>query len=340
MPGGGWEAGLSASTIYDVARRAGVSISTVSLAFNNPVRVTQSTLDRILAAADELSYLPKTEAVTRARRGVGRIGVMAPFTSYPSFARRLNGILRATRDLPWEIVVYDQGSAAATSPTLSTIPLTRRLDGLVIMSLPVDPKVAHRLVEQKLPTVLVDLEHPNFSSVAIADAEGGRIVAEHLHARGHTRLGCVTERKKGQPATLPQEARLDTFRSTLAGFGTQLPDSRIRRVDYGVEPARRAAHELLDLPEPPTAIFAHDDLIAVGVLKAARERGLRVPDELAVVGFDDSDVAEPLGLTTVRQPLEESGTIAIQTLLDQLSDPDRSMRHIVLRLTLVERDTT
>lgn len=327
------------STIYDVARRAGVSISTVSLAFNNPARVAHATLNRVLAAADELAYLPKAEAVTRARRNVGRIGVMAPFTSYPSFARRLNGVLDATRELPWEIVVYDQGSGAATSPTLATIPLTHRLDGLIIMSLPFEDKVAQRLIERQMPTVLVDVEHPNFSSVAIADAEGGHLVAEFLHQRGHWRFGCISELKQGQNLILPPEGRLNGFRRRLIDLGCSLPDSHVRHVPYGVEPARQATLELLDLPEPPTAIFAHDDVIAAGVLKAAREKGVRVPTDLAVVGFDDSDIAEPLGLTTVRQPLEESGTIATQTLLDQVLDPSRSLRNTVLRLTLIERDT-
>ncbi|MFC0534213.1 LacI family DNA-binding transcriptional regulator [Phytohabitans kaempferiae] len=327
------------ATIYDVAKLAEVSPSTVSLALNNPGRVKPSTLQRILQVADEIGFVPKTEAVTRARRGVGRLGVMAPLTSYPSFGRRLNGVLRATRDSSWEIVVYDQESAAVTSPTLAMIPLTRRLDGLIIMSLPVDDVVAQRLVTQQLPTVLVDTQHSLFSSVAIDDGEGGRLVAEYLLERGHERFAFVSEEKRGQRGHLRPEARLEAFRKTLAGAGLDLPDSHVRHVSYMVEGGRRAAHELLNLPVRPTAIFAHDDILASGVLMAARDRGLRVPEELAVVGFDDADVAEPLGLTTVRQPLEESGELAAQILLGQLATPGRSVHQTTLRLSLVVRSS-
>jgi len=328
------------STIYDVARRAGVSISTVSLALNSPGRLRRSTLDRVLAAADELAYVPKAEAVTRARRGVGRIGVMAPFTSYPSFGRRLNGVLKATRDMPVEIVIYDQQSAAVTSPSLSSIPLTRQLDGLIIMALPLDEVVAQRLIQHKLPTVLVESEHPGFSSISIDDAEGGRLVAELLLRRGHTRVGCVIEQKRGQRRTLPAEARLVAFQRTLAAAGHPLPDVAIRHVPYGMEPARVAAADLLDQPDRPTAIFAYDDVLATGVLRAAREHGLRVPEDLAVVGFDDSELAEHLDLTTVRQPLEESGEVAIRTLLGHLADPSASLQRTTLGLSVVERSTT
>src|SRR5262245_36250934 len=149
--------------------RAGVSISTVSLALNTPGRVKPATLSRILDAADELDYVPKAEAVVRARRGVRRIGVMAPFTSYSSFGRRLNGVMAALRDQSWEIVVYDQESAASTLPSLASIPLTNKLDGLVVMSLPIDDTIAERILRQNLPTVLVEVRRRGFSSVTIDD---------------------------------------------------------------------------------------------------------------------------------------------------------------------------
>lgn len=328
------------STIYDVARRAGVSISTVSLALNSPGRLKRSTLDKVLAAADELAYVPKAEAVTRARRGVGRIGVMAPFTSYPSFGRRLSGVLKATRGTSLETVIYDQESAAVTSPSLSSIPLTRQLDGLVIMALPLDDAVAERLIQHKLPTVLVESEHPRFSSISIDDAEGGRLVAQLLLRRGHTRLACVIEQKRGQRRTLPAESRPVAFQRAVAAAGHPVPPSRVRYVSYGMEPARAAAAELLALRDPPTAIFAYDDVLAAGVLRAARDAGVRVPEDLAVVGFDDSELAEHLDLTTVRQPLEESGALAVRTLIDQLADPPAALRRILLGLSVVQRSTT
>lgn len=331
--------GAVAATIYDVAQRAKVSISTVSLALNTPGRVRPETLRRILDAADQLEYVPKAEAAVRARRGVGRIGVMAPFTTYPSFARRLNGMLRALHDKQWEVVVYDQESAAFTLPSLASLPLTTKLDGLVVMALPLEDSIAQRILRQNLTTVLVEVRRPGFSSVTVDDADGGRLAAEHFLSRGHTRLGFVGERKRTPHVVLPAEARLTAYRETLAAAGHPLSDRDTTAIPHDLDAACAAAHELLDQPDRPTAIFCHDDVLAGGVLKAARQRGLQVPKDLAVIGFDDVDIAAHLGLTTIRQPLEESGEIAAQTLLAQLTSPGRSIQHITLPVSLVERET-
>lgn len=326
------------STIYDVAAKAGVSISTVSLVLNAPGRVKAQTLERVLSAIDELEFVPKSEAVTRARRGVGRIGVIAPFSTYPSFARRLNGVLAATRGESCEIVVYDQESAATS--TLASLPLTRRLDGLIVMSVPFGDEIAERLLQQQLTTVLVEFERPGFSSVTIDDVTGGRMAAELLLRRGHTNFGFVGEAHHTRPYVLQSDARLAGFREALTAHGLELPENHIRRVEHTVQAGKAAAADLLDLPTRPTAIFAHDDILAAAVLQVARSRQLSIPEDLAIVGFDDSDIAEHLGLTSIRQPLEESGQVATETLLSQLANQRRSLQHITLKLSTIERDTT
>jgi DNA-binding LacI/PurR family transcriptional regulator len=328
-------------TIYDVATAAGVSISTVSLALNTPERVSRTTRDRVLLAADELGFVPKADAVTRARRGVGRIGVIAPFSSYPSFARRLNGVFAALRDEALEVVAFDQQSAAtASSPLLASLPITRRLDALIIMALPLDEAVAERLKRQRLPTVLVDAPRRDFDCVSSDNHGGGQLVAHHLLARGHRRLGFIGERQQSHAYVSPSEQRLSGFREALATQGAALPDDAVRLVGHGVDQACAGAHELLDAAEPPTAIFAYDDLLAGGVLRAARQRGLSVPDDLAVVGFDDADIAQALDLTTARAPFEESGRLAVTALLDLLRNAPPGGRHTMLRVELVVRGTT
>ena len=328
-------------TIYDVATAAGVSISTVSLALNSPGRVTPETRRKVLAAADDLGFVPKADAVTRARRGVGRIGVIAPFSSYASFARRLNGIFASLHDASLEVVVFDVESAATTaSPLLASLPIAQRLDGLIIMALPLEESVAQRLHRLRLPTVLVDSLRDDFDCVSTDDRGGGELVAHHLVDRGHLRLGFVGEEQRSHAYVSSSERRLDGFRSAAAARGATLADDAIRLVTHDVDEARRAADELLSRPDPPTAVFAHDDLLAAGVLQAARSRGLAVPGQLAVVGFDDSDVAMALGLTTVRQPFEESGRAGIRALLDQMTNAGAPSRHTMLRLSLVQRATT
>ncbi|MEU4834376.1 LacI family DNA-binding transcriptional regulator [Streptosporangium sp. NPDC023615] len=328
------------TTIYDVAGAAGVSISTVSLALNSPARVSPKTRRKVLEAADALGFVPKQDAVTKARRGVGRVGVIAPFTSYPSVARRLNGILRAVGDRPLEVVLFDQESAAqSSSPLLAGLPLTGRLDGLVVVSLSLEEAVAERLATARLPTVLVDVRHRGFDSVHTDDEAGGRLVAEHLLGAGHRRFAFLGEAQRSGLYVSPSQRRLAGYRTALAEAGRPLADGDVRLSAHDLAAARAAAVELLSEPEPPSAVFAADDTLASGVLRAARDLGLAVPGDLAVVGFDDGDLAEVLDLTTVRQPLEDSGRTAMELLLRQLERP-ATARQVTLELRLIIRGTS
>lgn len=328
-------------TIYDVANRAGVSISTVSLAMNAPSRVTPATRKKVMLAADDLGFEPKSEAVSRARRGVGRIGILAPFTSYPTYGRRLNGVLRATRGTPLETVLFDLESAATSaSPLLGSLPLTGRLDGLIVMGLPLEDAVADRLREQRLPTVLVDAEHDGFDTVQVDDHAGGRLVGEHLLGRDARTFAFFGEQQQSHRYVSPAERRLAGFRDGLAGAGLTRTSVHVSLVEHRRAVADRGALQLLQTLDKPTAVFAHDDVLATSVLRAARHLHLRVPDEVAVVGFDDSELAAALDLTTVRQPFEESGRTALQILLHRIAEPDASIRDVTLKLSLIARDSS
>jgi DNA-binding LacI/PurR family transcriptional regulator len=323
-------------TIYEVAERAGVSISTVSNVLNKPDRVSQSTRTRVLAAADELGFVPKVQAVTLARRATGRIGVMAPFTSYGSYLRRLSGLLTAATELEIDVVVFDHESAAlASSPVLASMPIHGRLDGLIVMGLPIEDAIAGRLRERNLPTVAVDADSPLFSRVLIDDNDGGRIAAEHLRDRGHRRVGYLLERQVSDYESQAVK-RLAGFRRVIAAAGGEVV---VATSDNSVDAARQAAAALLDVAERPTAVMAHHDTLAIGVVLAARDRGLRVPQDVAVMGFDDGDAAVAADLTTVRQPFEESGSTALSVLLGHI-DGSELRSTTVLDVRLVQRSTT
>jgi DNA-binding LacI/PurR family transcriptional regulator len=326
------------TTIYDIAREAGVSVATVSRVLNTPQRVAPATRQRVLSVIERRGFVPKADAVSRARRGVGRIGVLAPFSSHPAAQRRLSGILRAAApDL--EVVVYDQESAAASpAPLLATLPATGHLDGLIVVSLPLEEATAERLRRYGYPVVLLDTEDDQLPSIVVDDEGGGRLVARHFAEHGHERIGFLGEAQapRAGDRDSPARRRLTGFRAELALLGVELPSAAVR---YAVPRDRRAVAEALTLlrsSDPPTAIFASDDLLAASVLRAAGALGVGVPDQLSVAGFDDGDLAETIGLTTVRQPLEASGALAVRLLRTRLAGEDDTSRTL-LRVRLMLR---
>ena len=202
-------------TIYDVAKHAGVSITTVSRMINTPDKVNGKTRERILAAIDALGFVPKAEARARAMRGTGRIGVISPFFTAPSFVQRLRGIAEALSAKKFELVIYTVDSADRLKSFLSSVPLTGNLDGLIILSLPVDDADARRLVDHGLPTVLVEFPHPSLSSVEIDDVMGGRMAAQYLLKKGHRRIAFLGDTDLPEYSLHPVSLRLVGFRQGL-----------------------------------------------------------------------------------------------------------------------------
>ncbi len=326
-------------TIYDVAERAGVSIATVSRVLNSPRQVQEQTRARVQRAIDELSFVPRAEAAARARRAVGRVGVLAPFFTYPSFVQRLRGIAERLEDSQFELVIYNIDTATRRDAVLNSLALTRRIDGLIVVSLPIDEEMTQRMLQHQVATVLIEYAQRGTTSIEIDDRAGGRIAADYLIGQGHRRLGYIGDSEVPMYALFTSRMRLLGFRERIDELGLSLPDDAIGLTLHGMETARAATHRLLDLPEPPSAIFAQSDIQAMGAIKAAADRGLRIPEDLAVMGFDDIDIADFIGLTTIRQPLDESGRIAVDQLLQLIDDRTRTPQRVSLPLTMVQRRT-
>jgi len=323
-------------TIYDVAAEAGVSISTVSLTLNRPDRVKASTRRHVLEVIDRLGFTPRADATSYARRNLPRIGVLAPFTAYDSYRRRLAGVLTEATGQPNDIVVFDQVSAAvASGPLLDSLPITHRLDGLLIMGLPLEDHLARRLVQRHLPTVLVDSRRPEFTSITINDEHGGYLAGRHLAGRGHTSFAVLSEPQRSSSYLSQAELRRKGFSKAIAEAGLSADVSFIETTN-DIGGGREATRELLSRADCPTAIFAHQDLLAAGVLLECRDQGAR----LAVIGFDDGPLAEALDITTVRQPLETSGRLGLRLLHEALADPQQPVQQIELELQVIQRSST
>jgi len=200
-------------TIYDVAEHAGVSITTVSRMLNDSEKVNTETRKKILASIDALGFVPKAEARARAMQRNGRIGVITPFFTAPSFIQRLRGIAGALAPKNYELVIFTIESVDQLHRYLSTLPLTGNLDGLIILSLQIDDEEAQRLVDHNLPTVLIEFPHPNLNCVEIDNIEGGRMAAAYLLKKGHRRVAFLGDSDLPEYSIHPVSLRLSVFDS-------------------------------------------------------------------------------------------------------------------------------
>jgi LacI family transcriptional regulator len=329
-----------ASTIYGVASHAGVSISTVSRFLNSPDKVNAETARRIRSSMDQLDYFPHGQTGSRAHRSIRRICVLTPFFPAPSFVQRLRGMTPVLREAHCEMVVCAVDSPQQLAEYLRSISFLRRFDGLIIMSMHIGDGDAHRLIQSNLHAVMIESVSSLFTSVDADNVLGGRLAARCFVDKGYAPCGFIGEQTSLPYSLQPSAMRLSGYREVLQASGNPLAPELIRNGQVSVDDGCRMAGELLDLPEPPRAIFAMSDLQAIGVLKAARQRGIAVPQKLAVMGFDDIEAAGFLDLSTVSQSLEESGRVAAQILMDRIHEPDRPLQRVRLDVRVVERDTT
>ncbi len=328
------------ATIYDVASLAGVSITTVSRVLNSPNHVSHLSRDKIVKAMKELNFVPKAEAIARARKDFKRIGVLTPFFTAPSFVQRIRSIAEALSVTDYELITYSVASEEQLSAYLAMLPVSNRIDGLIILALPVKDEELQFFKDNNLPVVMVEISHPSVSSIEIDNIAGGRFVAEYLISKGYKSFGFIGE--GGQPAYSlhATEQRFEGYIKTITKNGFHVSDSNISFHDYGMANSVESVKKILKGSDKPEAIFAASDLQAVGVLKAAREMGLKVPEDIAVIGFDDIDLADYMGITTISQSLDQSGVTAVDLLLEQMKDPFNAVKHISFQLKIVERYST
>jgi LacI family transcriptional regulator len=327
-------------TIKDVAARAGVSFTTVSHVLNQTRRVRQSTRDRVLEAARELNYVPSAVARSLKQRVTRTIGLMVPNAFTPYFAELARGIEDACFRNGWTAVVCSSDGIAERQEAYLEFLREKRVDGIVIASPPVDPAWVKALRTTSCPLVVMGHEVPDLAAdlVEMDNQRGGELAAEHLLRLGHRSFGCIA----GTPGLDVSQDRLRGFRRTLDKAGLELPDVAVQAADFTTPSAHEAALRLIDSGQQFTALFAQSDLMAVGVLRAAAERGLTVPRHFSVVGFDDIELARYLfpALTSVGMALREVGEATAEVLFDRIAHPDAPSRRVKLPPTLFPREST
>jgi DNA-binding LacI/PurR family transcriptional regulator len=330
-----------AVTIRDVAREAGVSVATASRALNASAIVNARTRDRVLTVMSELGFTPSPAA---RRLSLGRtltVGVVVSFLTRPQAAERLRGVDAVLSDSEFDLVIYNVESVQKRDHFLTTLGHSRRTDGLLVMSLPPAGDAAE--LASSVPVVFIDVHTPavdRFARVVGDDRAGASLAARHLVELGHRRIAFIgdsTREPFGFTSSRDREAGLT---EELARAGITIPRHWIGHGAHGRYEARDLAHRMLAPDDRPTAVFAASDTQALGVIAAARDLGLRVPDDLSVIGYDDIEAADYVGLTTVRQQLFESGRLGAELLLSQIRE--RTDQPPVARLApeLVVRATT
>ncbi|HET7473435.1 MAG TPA: LacI family DNA-binding transcriptional regulator [Candidatus Limnocylindrales bacterium] len=330
-----------AVTIRDVAREAGVSVATASRALNANAIVNARTRDRVLTVMSELGFTPSPAA---RRLSLGRtltVGVVVSFLTRPQAAERLRGVDAVLSDSEFDLVIYNVESVQKRDHFLATLGHSRRTDGLLVMSLPPAGEAAD--LASAVPVVFIDVHTPavaNLPRVIGDDRAGGALAARHLLELGHRRIAFVGDSTQDPFGFTSSRDRESGLAEELARAGVTIRPDWIGHGAHGRYEARDLAHRMLASPDRPTAVFAASDTQALGVIAAARDLGLRVPDDLSVIGYDDIEAADYVGLTTVSQQLFESGRLGAELLLSQIRD--RTDQPPVVRLTpeLVVRATT
>ncbi len=330
-------------TIRDVAREAGVSVATASRVLNGKDIVKPLTRDRILSVMAELGFSPSPAA---RRLSLGRtltIGVVVSFLTRPQAAERLRGVDAVLADSEFDLVIYNVESVAKRDHYLDTLATSQRADGLLVMSLPPAPETAAALSDSPVPVVFIDVHTPSVDHLPRVigdDVAGGALAARHLLELGHRRIAFIGDALADPFGFTSSRDRERGFRDELRRAGVDIPAEWIGHGAHGRYEARDLARRMLTAESRPTAIFTASDTQALGVIAAARELGLHVPDDLSVVGYDDIEAADYVGLTTVRQQLFESGRRGAAILLAEIDNRTDGPAIAHLTPELVVRVTT
>jgi LacI family repressor for deo operon, udp, cdd, tsx, nupC, and nupG len=327
--------------IKDVAREVEMSTATVSRALRNLPGVSEETRARVRETARRLGYVASPSAAGLATGQTRTVAVVVPFVTQWFFAAVVQGAEEVLRERGYDLLLYNlAGDASARHRVFETNLLTKRVDAVLVLSLKPSPDELHRLVHLDRPVTIVGADLPGWATVRIDDELAARTAMRHLLHLGHRRIGYVGGTTEGVLDFTAPTARLAGYRDSLAAAGVEREPALEVDGDFTMTGGMRAARELLDRPDPPTAVFAASDEMAIGVLRIARELGLRVPEDLSVIGIDDHEMADFFDLTTVAQPVHEQGRVAAQQVLAAMRNDEWKPEQVVLPTELVVRRTT
>jgi LacI family transcriptional regulator, purine nucleotide synthesis repressor len=323
-------------TIYDVAEKAGVSIATVSKVINDTGRISEETRNKVLKIMRELEYQPSSVAAALTGKQTFTIGVLVPDISNAFFAEIARALENNAREMGYSIILCNTDYQIEREHDYLELLQKKQVDGIIIATEPEDWKAYKSLQKRDIPHLMFSVDSLRFSShiVTTDDVRGGYMAGRYLLDMGHTEIAIIAEQNRASG-----RMRLEGFKKSLADEGVVLKDEWTLNAMSKIDDAKAAARKIFQLENRPTAVFASTDLIAAIFIKEARKARVRIPNDLSIVGFDNTiyaELTEP-GLTTIAQPKQELAKFAVDQLLKLIKDSKIPQQRIMLSPRLVER---
>ena len=325
--------------MVDIARIAGVSLATTSRALSNAPGVAAATRERVLAVAEDLSYVVSPEASRLSGGSTRRVAVVVPHISRWFFGAMLEALESVLREADLDVLLYTVGNAADSHSFFERLPARRKVDAVVVLAFLVSEAERHRLDLMGVSIVAAGGQSAAYPYVSIDDEAAGRQAMDHLIFLGHRRIAMIAAIDPKETRWPAVPFRSQAYHSALRDAGIAADPRLVTTVDWGGLQGAEAMSQLLSLREPPTAVYAHSDEVAVGAMRTLRRAGLRIPEDISVIGIDDHPLAELTDLTTVGQPVRQQGLLAGQMVLGLLHGDDIERAVTVPTRLIVRRST-
>jgi len=332
---------MGMTTIREVAQKAGVSYATVSHVINNTRFVSEETRERVLSAMSELKYRPNAVAQSLRSGRTNTIGMILPDSSNPFFAEIGRQIEEEAFRKGYSIILCNMELQPEKEMLYVDVLINKQVDGIIFVATGDQTSLLQLLLDQGIPVILIDRDLPemNIDTVITDNRLGGYLATRHLIDLGHRRIACIT----GPSSKItPSASRVVGYRQALEEAGLPYDKQIVCLGDFHPQSGMDIMEALLKRPNPPTAVFACNDLMALGCMRAAMYAGYRIPEDLSIVGFDDIELARFTNppLTTVCQPKKEIGILATQKLVERIADKCISSLKVILPTSLIVRESS
>lgn len=326
------------ATIYDIAKKAGVSIATVSRVFNNSANVSDKAKKKVLAVADEIGYHPQAYAQGLASRKNNTVMVVVPVISNYFFMEVLGGIQDKLSEQNYELSIFNISSNKDVQEQVEHVLKRRWADGYLFISIHMDEDKWENLEKYNVPITLIDEHFQGFDSVSVDNAQGAYRATKHFLEQGYKRVAMLSALESSKPI----KDRLNGYKKALNEFGLSFDNTLVVKGDsmnrdgFTERAGYEAMTKMLEMNPMPEACLCASDIQAVGALKAMQDTGKKLP----IIGYDDIELAEYMGLSTIRQPMRDMGFFATQNLIDRMNNSDKPISQTIYSPELTIRSST